>query len=268
MVVRLDNWSKGQCNSYLHSFGLNKVSRKTVYNTAMLNAECANDDIKYHNDGKPMYYWIMDMFIEAPMHLLFLGIVKSIMEVSDKYMKQYKLGNKFISHVNTYIAQLQSFCLNFLQIQPLPNTSYLSEWCLGTVHVFPFIYGKVTTIIEPTIRYGNKYMSMVYSIYVMVVHLMSPHQTSSQQKLQVFYCCHQFCMATHDDTITPSWLSKGNYVTLLNLPEQIESLDHCVISGEILENSIFTWLSQSWPLCIGHRHSCLVNWPRYINLKC
>ncbi len=42
----------------------------------------------------------LDMFIEAPMHLLFLGIVKSIMEVSDTYMKQYGLGNKFISHAN------------------------------------------------------------------------------------------------------------------------------------------------------------------------
>ncbi len=29
-------------------------------------------------------------------------------------------------------------------------------------------------------------------------------------------------MATHDETIIPFWLSKGNYVTLLNLPEQIE----------------------------------------------
>ncbi len=35
-------------------------------------------------------------------------------------------------------------------------------------------------------------------------------------------CCHQFCKATHDDIITPFWLSKSNYVTLLNLQEQIE----------------------------------------------
>ena len=40
-------------------------------------------------------FFCCDMFIEAPMHLLFLGIVKSIMEVSDTYMKQYRLGNKF-----------------------------------------------------------------------------------------------------------------------------------------------------------------------------
>ncbi len=97
-------------------------------------------------------------------------------------MKQYRLGNKFISHANTYISQLQSLGVEFLQIQPFPNTTYLSEWFLGMACVFPFICGKVRTTIEPTIHYGNKYMCMVYSMYVMVAHLMSQHQTSSQQQ--------------------------------------------------------------------------------------
>ncbi len=134
------------------------------------------------------------MFIETTMHLLFLGIAKRIMEVSDKYMKQYRLGNKFISHANTYIAQLEKFNLDFLQIQPLPNTNYFLEWCLVIVFVFPFLYGKMIITIEPTIHYGNKFMCMIYSYYVMVSHFMSKHQTSSQQQLQhiklFLDCCH------------------------------------------------------------------------------
>ncbi len=74
------------------------------------------------------------------------------MEVSDKYIKQYRLSNRFINHANTYIAQLQSFRLEFLQIQLLPNTNDLSEWCLGMAHVFSYIYGMVTTTIEHTIH--------------------------------------------------------------------------------------------------------------------
>jgi hypothetical protein len=226
MEVRLGNWSKGQCDAYLRSMGLNKALSETVYDTAKHNAACANEDIKCPIPPSWKTNVSLDMFIEAPMHLLFLGIVKSIMEVSDTYMKQYRLGNKFISHANTYIAQLQSFHLDFLQIRPLPNTNYLSEWCLGMARVFPYIYGMVTSTIEPTIHYGDKYMCMIYSMYVMISHLMSRRHTSSQQYLQhiklFLDCCHQFCKATHDDTITPFWLSKGNYVTLLNLPEQIE----------------------------------------------
>ena len=88
------------------------------------------------------------------------------------------------------------------------------------------ISGMVTTTIEPTNHYGDNYMCMVYSMYVMISHLMSQRQTSSQQQLQhiklFLDCCHQFCKATNDETITPFWLPKGNYVTLLNLPEQIE----------------------------------------------
>ncbi len=102
----------------------------------------------------------------------------------------------------------------------------LSEWCLGIAQVFPYLYGKVTTTIEPSIHYGDKYMCMVYSMYVMVAHLLSQQQTSSQQHLQhiklFLDCCHQFCKATRDATIKPFCLSKGIYVTLLNLPEQIE----------------------------------------------
>ncbi len=95
--------------------------------------------------------------------------------------------------------------------------------------VFPFIHGKLTTTIHPTIHYGNKYMCMVHSMYVMISHLISCHQTSSQQQLQfmrlLLDCYHQFYKATHDKPITPFWLSKDNHATLLNLPEQIEQFD-------------------------------------------
>ncbi len=84
----------------------------------------------------------------------------------------------------------------------------------------------VTTTTEPTIHYDDKYMHMITCMCVMVWHLMSQHQTSSQQQLQhiklFLDCCHQFCKATYDETITPFWLPKGNYVTILNLPWQIE----------------------------------------------
>ncbi len=69
------------------------------------------------------------------MHLLFLGIVKSIMEVSAKYMKDDKLATKFSNHANIYIAQLEAVHVDYLQIWQLPNTNYLLEWCLGMAQV-------------------------------------------------------------------------------------------------------------------------------------
>ncbi len=55
------------------------------------------------------------------MNLLLLGKVKSIMDVSDMYMKQYRLGNKLISHANTFITNLESFHLDFLHLPQFPN---------------------------------------------------------------------------------------------------------------------------------------------------
>ncbi len=160
MEVQLGNWSKGQWNSHLCSIGLNKTISKTVYDTARQNAFGASNDIKCPILQSLKTSVSLNMFIEAPMHTLFLGIVKSIMEVSDNCMKQYRVGNKFISHANAYIAQMSSFHLESLQLQTFPNTNYLSEWCLGMAHLFPFLYGKLTTIIEPIIHYGNKYTYM------------------------------------------------------------------------------------------------------------
>ncbi len=132
----------------LYTFDWTQQSNQcNVYDTAKYNAVCANKDIQCPILQSWKTNVSLDMFIEAPMNLLFLGTVNSIMEVSDKYMKQCRLGNKIISHANTYIAQLQSFLLDFLQIWPLPNTNYLSEWQLGMAHVFPYLYDKVTITI-------------------------------------------------------------------------------------------------------------------------
>ncbi len=68
--------------------GLNKALSKTVYDNAKHNTVCANEDIKYPIPQSWKTNVSLDMFIEVPMHLLFLGIVESIMEVSDTYMKQ------------------------------------------------------------------------------------------------------------------------------------------------------------------------------------
>ena len=70
MELRTGNWSKGQCNAYLCSLGLNKALSKTVYDIAKHNAVCANDDIKCPISKSWQTDVSLDMFIEAPMHLL------------------------------------------------------------------------------------------------------------------------------------------------------------------------------------------------------
>ncbi len=86
----------------------NKAISETVNDTASTsakhNAVYANEDTKCPIPQSWKTNASLDMFIEAPMHLLFLGIVKSIMEISDTYMKQYRLGNKFISHTIAIIS--------------------------------------------------------------------------------------------------------------------------------------------------------------------
>ncbi len=154
MEVRLGNWSKGQYEMHIYNpLDWTNQSLRPSMTPQKQNTVHANDDIKCLIPHSSKINVSLDMFIETPIHFLLLWIVKSVMEVSDNYMKQYRLGNKFISHANTYIAQLPSFCLEFLQIQPLPKTNYFSEWCLGMACVFLIIYDMVTISVEPTIHY-------------------------------------------------------------------------------------------------------------------
>ncbi len=46
MEVRLGIWSKGQCNAYLSSIGLNKAISDNVNDTAKQNAVFANEDFQ------------------------------------------------------------------------------------------------------------------------------------------------------------------------------------------------------------------------------
>ncbi len=130
------------------------------------------------------------------MHLLFVGIEKSIMEVSEKYTKDDNLATKFMNHANRYIAQLESVHVDYLQIQQSPNTNYLSEWCLGIARVFPFLYRKLTTMLNLSMFHGNKYMCMIQSMHVMIAHLMSSRLKTINKLTQLIKlfldCCHQF----------------------------------------------------------------------------
>ncbi len=72
--VQLGNWSKGLCNAYLHSIGLNKAIIKTVYDTRYQKAVCANDDIKCPIPQLWKSDVSLNIFIDALIHLLFLGL--------------------------------------------------------------------------------------------------------------------------------------------------------------------------------------------------
>ncbi len=51
-------------------------------------------------------------------------------------MKQFRFGNKFISHANTYIAQLKSFHVDLLYFSSIP----IYQLCDGIVSSYdPYI---------------------------------------------------------------------------------------------------------------------------------
>ncbi len=181
MEVRLGNWSKGQCNAYVQSLGLNKAISEIVYNTNKQNALCANDNIKHQMPNTTiMENWFISRYVHWGAKASFVSWDSQ--KYHEKYMKQYSLGNKFsLIQIHTWLSCNHSV-LSFYKY------GNLSEWCLGMACVFPFLYSKVTTTVELIICYGNNYMCMVYSMYVVVTHLTSQRQTSYNNNYNTSNC--------------------------------------------------------------------------------
>ncbi len=85
--------------------GLNKSISEIVYSIGWQNAVHTNHKIKCPIPKSWQTETSVDMFIKVPMHLFFLGIMKSITKVNDKYMTDDKLATKFINHINGHIVQ-------------------------------------------------------------------------------------------------------------------------------------------------------------------
>ena len=102
--------------SYFQSLGLNKdfVTKNIINHTLQYqtNPSLNIDDCK-NNIIMPALWngtHTLDQCIDAPMHLLFLGIVKSIMEITRDWLS--KLTNspykQFGDYINSFITNLSN----------------------------------------------------------------------------------------------------------------------------------------------------------------
>lgn len=84
--VQFGNWATTQCDAYLWSIGLNKAMERLCM-PCEGNMNYVPITLSYAKPKPWQTVTSLDVIIEAPMHLLFLGTRKSIMDINKKYMK-------------------------------------------------------------------------------------------------------------------------------------------------------------------------------------
>ena len=67
------------------------------------------------------------MFIDCPMHMLFLGIVGSILETFASFLVKNKHETAFNAHINGYLTDIISFRLDYCILKKLPKKAGSQE---------------------------------------------------------------------------------------------------------------------------------------------
>ncbi|EJK68844.1 hypothetical protein THAOC_09946 [Thalassiosira oceanica] len=228
-------WHKYVAEAYLRSMGIGGSLLKSFW--ANVKANIANssaglDFIPYvHSDSCLLK---MPAFINSPMHLVMHGVATDSMEIVHKHLTKLQKLSTFETFANRYLQEIERFRLGYCRTRRLPKTFWLAEDILGLTRIMPCVYGlafadnlKLTSSeSDHHTKTMRSVLQLLNSLHVMVSTLMSPTKSTDigaiKKSINIFLSCtHRACHFVYGQG-DKMWASKGNFLSLLNLPKQIE----------------------------------------------
>ena len=187
--------------------------------------------------------------------VLFLGITKALMSTLFCFMKHYGHGATFENFINPFLKDIASFRVDYCVLKKIPNTLWVSENYIGMARIFPWAFGLYCLNFKPTADsivhdqtiFDDEVLLMkrlINSFSVMIANLMSRNPNYEEKErdvldkqIKIFLTtCSNFCSKFGG----PSWETKGNFYSLLNLPDQILQYgplrDYCKYSETMSRN--------------------------------
>ena len=181
-------WKTSEAKTYLSSIG---VSLKYVEEIISYTKACRNImeyeaalagisfPVSWNSDYK------LDQYIDAPMHLLCLGIVKSIIALTMEWMNgfgEYKQLGKIIDPIVASIHDMnldwcEILCLNECDQKYNPK-GWVSENYLGFSRIISILYNPVRMLMEKKDGISvNNFEGMIITLHVMLCMLFAEKHT-------------------------------------------------------------------------------------------
>ena len=231
-----DVWNKGVFRSYLK---LISVKGSTVENF-LSYADKNKNQLPITHDFlstlpiPPM--WTsklrLEQCIDTPMHLLFQGIVKTIIGETQVFLKYHSLWTTFGKQANIILDDISKLKCDFCKVEKFngENDYTTGGWIAETYVGFSRIYGLLLCPLLKKISKDslglNEFISMINSLHAMLSRLLSTNvdTTIIQQYVKYFLsCCVKFYSSFYDDeNATKMFWNCSNFLSLLNIPQQIE----------------------------------------------
>ena len=237
-----NNWTKPETIAYLKVWCVKeeRIQLSITYaKEALASGRCVMTIV---NDLPMPSMWTgilsLDQFVDTPMHLLFEGIVKSGIELIIQFMKYHKKWNKLVTVANHYLDEVHYLCLDYCKCEAFTNDEdykpggWLAETYLGFSRIMVIIVIQIDTFIDGDTVGIQHIKLLIASMFAMLSRLMTTDNVAIdiiEHHIKLFLSiCHYFegeiGYPTNNDGIKlfPFWFNRGNFVSLLNLPKQID----------------------------------------------
>ena len=175
----------------------------------------------------------LNQYIDAPMHLIFQGIVKSLIEMISDWLSglsYYKQFCHIIYPMMTKISKMNlkwCFLNAFNKSKNYKTTGWIANNYLAFARLMLIFYRYIRSVIPSTEPGLLQCEGMIQSAVCLISYIMSKHNNDPkplQEYTKLFLSCvDKFEAAIYvANGATPIWKSRGNFLSLLNLPLQQE----------------------------------------------
>ena len=234
-------WNLGASDEYMRCLGLSQsFNRKYVVGKAI---ELYEINPNHPNPSSTMTFpplWNTDtqlhQYIDLPMHLLFLGVTKSIIDFTFEWLKLHKCLTSFGNQVESYhmlIKQLQcGFCKveSFTNGQEINTSGWRADNHLAFARIMTYSFGFIRDLIPNKDEFKHEIISfelLHHSCLCMISRLMTSHRVTKieiDDYIKIFLSVLDLGeRVTFTEALSGMfWFQRSNFLCLLNLPEQVD----------------------------------------------
>ena len=230
-------WSKTETCEYLRLLGVSSQETKNALNYASeYSADAPNVETLFQNYKYPSFWKSglqLDNFVETPMHHLFEGIVKSIIELQMDFFKLHNKWSTFGGYSNNILADINQLKVAYCRAEPFTSGNeyktggWIAETYLGYSRLMIILINQTDKMIISSLLGYNELVVVIQVLYALISRLMQHdgnHIEQIDDYVKLFLSvCHFFEVKVgFEENIYPFCYRKGNFVSLLNLSTQIK----------------------------------------------
>ena len=242
--VFYNTWNIQTATTYLTSLGVNhEFGRKNVIDVAIHLRQLKSDDsdIYVHLKFPPMWngLFTMSQNIDTPMHLLFQGIIKSVFDITFEWLKLHGKKTAFCKYIDTALQSIKELQCSFCRTETLQTgkenstSGWIAEHYLGASRILLHLFASVRSFLHAEFSQDiDAFEFMIQTCVCFLSRLMTTSKVSINEiddYIKLFLTSvHNFEVRTYvqDSNRDYSWFAKGNFLSLLNLPDQINTFGH------------------------------------------